>query len=82
VHMHPGAVPANDEQATDVVALKSDHGDLTARFVSDPNVREGVVSMTHGHPDENPGDLTSDDVAVDTLTAMPRVSGLEVRVSR
>jgi anaerobic selenocysteine-containing dehydrogenase len=82
VRMHPGAVPANDEQATDVVALESDHGDLTARFVSDPNVREGVVSMTHGHPDENPGDLTSDDVAVDTLTAMPRVSGLEVRVSR
>jgi hypothetical protein len=40
------------------------------------------VSITHGHPDENPGDLTSNDIAVDSLTAMPRVSGLDVRVSR
>jgi hypothetical protein len=80
--MHPGASHANDERGTGVVALATDHGDLTARFVPDPNVRKGIVSITHGHPDENPGDLTSDDVAVDSLTAMPRVSGLEVRVSR
>jgi anaerobic selenocysteine-containing dehydrogenase len=82
VRMHPGAPHVNDEQDTAVIALATDHGDLTARFVPDPNVRKGVVSITHGHPDENPGDLTSDDVAVDSLTAMPRVSGLEVRVSR
>jgi hypothetical protein len=44
-------------------------------------VRAGVVSMTHGHPAANPGDLTSDTTDVDPLTAMPRASGLEVRVS-
>ena len=38
------------------------------------------MSITHGHPDENPGDLTSGDIDVDALTAMPRVAGLDVRV--
>jgi hypothetical protein len=45
-------------------------------------VREGVVSISHGHIDENPGDLTSGNVGVDGLTAMPRVAGLDVRVSQ
>jgi hypothetical protein len=79
--MHPSAVPATDEQDTDVVALATDHGELTTRFEPDSKVREGVVSITHGHPDENPGELTSSDVGVDRLTAMPRVSGLEARVA-
>ena len=62
------------------VALATDHGQITATIASDPTVRTGVVSMTHGHADANPGDLTSETVAVDPLTAMPRVSGLEVEV--
>ena len=51
------------------------------RIAADPTVRAGVVSITHGHLDENPGDLTSGDIDVDPLTAMPRVAGLEVRVT-
>jgi hypothetical protein len=39
------------------------------------------VSMTHGHLDANPGNLTSGDAGIDQLTAMPRVSGLEVRIT-
>ena len=60
----------------------TDHGSITAAFVADPTVRDGVVSITHGHPHANPGDLTSGDVGVDQLTAMPRVAGLEVEITR
>ena len=66
--------------ASGEVELATDHGRVTTTVVSDPTVRAGVVSMTHGHTDANPGDLTSSDVAVDPLTAMPLVSGLEVDV--
>ena len=78
VRMHPDAAPAN---GTGLVALVTDHGHVTSAFVADPTVRPGVISMTHGHTDENPGDLTSAHIAVDDLTAMPRVAGLEVDVA-
>jgi hypothetical protein len=38
--------------------------------------------MSHGHADANPGDLTSEKVGIDRLTAMPRVAGLEVDVTQ
>jgi len=75
VRMHPDAVPA-----TGTVDLSSPHGRATATVAADANVRAGVVSMTHGHAAANPGDLTSGHESVDELTAMPRVSGLEVTV--
>jgi anaerobic selenocysteine-containing dehydrogenase len=81
VRMNPAAVKA-DETGTGVVALTTDAGGISVAFAADPRVREGVVSMTHGHADANPGDLTSGDVGVDPLTAMPRVAGLEVEISR
>jgi anaerobic selenocysteine-containing dehydrogenase len=77
VRMHPGAAPTRDA----LVTLVTENGRLDAAFVADPAVREGVVSITHGHPDANPGDLTTGDHGVDELTAMPRVSGLPVRVT-
>jgi len=80
VRMHPDSIVA-ERVAGDVVALVTDHGTLTTPVVADPTVRAGVVSITHGHITENPGDLTSGAVDVDALTAMPRVSGLDVRVS-
>jgi anaerobic selenocysteine-containing dehydrogenase len=66
---------------TTSVALETDHGAVTALVAVDPTVRAGVVSITHGHLDENPGELTSERVAVDALTAMPRAAGLDVRVT-
>jgi len=69
-----------DATAAGEVVLATDHGRVTASIVADPTVRAGVVSMTHGHADANPGALTSSDVAVDPLTAMPLVSGLELEV--
>ena len=80
VRMNPAAMPAGETTATGVVTLATAHGTVTAACVADAAVREGVVSMTHGHVGANPGALTSGDTAVDRLTAMPRISGLEVRV--
>jgi anaerobic selenocysteine-containing dehydrogenase len=75
VRMNPG------DARSDAITLTSDHGSIMARVVADATVREGVVSISHGHPEENPGDLTSGDIGVDNLTAMPRVAGLDVQVA-
>ena len=74
VRMHP------DDAHAAAVTLATDHGAIAAVVAADPTVRRGVVSISHGHAAENPGDLTSGDVDVDDLTAMPRASGLDVRV--
>jgi hypothetical protein len=82
VHINPAALPAEVGHDPDLVALATQHGHITAAFVADSTLRDGVVSMSHGHVDANPGDLTSGDVDVDRLTAMPRVAGLEIDVTR
>jgi hypothetical protein len=69
-----------DATAIEDVVLATEHGTVTTTIVADATVRAGVVSMTHGHADANPGDLTSGEIAVDPLTAMPRVSGLAVEL--
>jgi anaerobic selenocysteine-containing dehydrogenase len=79
VRMNASALAA-DVTESGIVALATAAGAIATAFTDDPAVRGGVVSMTHGHTDANPGDLTSGDVAVDPLTAMPRVAGLDVRV--
>jgi hypothetical protein len=38
--------------------------------------------VTHGHPGSLTGTLTSSRVDVDPLTAMPRASGVPVRVDK
>ena len=81
VRMNPAAVRPDDDTAVGAVTFATDHGRVTTSFAADPAVRDGVVSMTHGHADANPGNLTSGDVAVDRLTGMPRVAGLEIRVT-
>jgi anaerobic selenocysteine-containing dehydrogenase len=85
VHINPAAFGAGGEDGTDVddaVVLATPHGRVTTTFVTDTTVREGVVSMAHGHAEANPGDLTSGEVDIDRLTAMPRAAGLEVDVTR
>ena len=79
VRMHPASFAGDDGSGS--VELVTGHGSVRAAFVADPAVREGVVSMTHGHTDANPGDLTSGETAIDSLTAMPRLSGLPVEVT-
>ena len=80
--VHPASIPAGEATGGEVVRFATDHGTVTAGIGSDPTLRPGVVSMTHGHGDANPGGLTSGHAAVDPLTAMPRVAGLEVRITR
>ena len=74
VHMHPADAPLSP------VTLATDHGAISATVAADPTVRRGVVSISHGHADVNPGDLTSGDIDVDPLTAMPRAAGVDVQV--
>ena len=82
VRVNATALPASHGTGAPLVTLGTDHGNVTAAFVTDPTLRDGVISMSHGHVDANPGHLTSGHAAVDRLTAMPLVAGLEVRVTR
>ena len=83
VRVNPEAMStSDDESGSGFVTLATDHGEVTVAFAADATVRDGVISMTHGHADANPGNLTSGNVAVDRLTAMPRVAGLEVHATR
>ena len=63
------------------VTLATGNGQCTSPVAADDTVRPGVVSMTHGRPTANPGNLTSGNDAVDPLTAMPLVAGLPVDVT-
>lgn len=63
------------------VAVMSEHGSLVAVAQVDGTIRRGVVSITHGHPGSLTGTLTSTSVDVDPITAMPRTSGLSVRIA-
>lgn len=80
--MHPSDAHALQIALGDWVAVSSDHGTLVATVAVDDLIRVGVLSVTHGHPGALTGTLTSDRDGVDRLTAMPRASGLPVRVSK
>lgn len=76
------------------VELVSEHGRIPAILERDPTLKPGVVSMTHGFggmPGEpvdyrkagaNTGELISLDRDCEPLQAMPRMSGVPVRIER
>ncbi|MGZ4690306.1 MAG: molybdopterin-containing oxidoreductase family protein [Acidimicrobiia bacterium] len=81
VRMHPddaAEVGVADRAEANVTSA---HGSITAVVAHDPNVRRGVVSITHGRLDGSPGRLTSVRVGVDPLTTMPQASGVPVTVT-
>ncbi len=80
--IEPGPVVRMNASADGRVTVSNANGALTVAYAADPAVRPGVVSITHGHVDANPGYLTSGATDIDPLTAMPRVSGLEVDLSQ
>ena len=82
VLMHPSEAAGRGIVAGDWVALTSEAGSLVATAGIDESVREGVVSVTHGHPGSMTGTLTSSTRDVDSLTAMPRASGVPVRLEK
>ena len=82
VVLHPDDASDRGIVNGDWVALTTDHGSLVATAGIDETLRPGVVSITHGHPGSLTGTLTSSRVDVDPLTAMPRASGVPVRVDK
>lgn len=66
----------------DRVVLRSTHGAISATVTVDDRVMPGVVSFTHGHPDQSPGALISSTEGVDPLTTMAHASGVPVTLTR
>jgi anaerobic selenocysteine-containing dehydrogenase len=75
----------------DEVMLESDHGAIPAVVAADPELRPGVVSISHGFgglPDEDDyrqlgssvNLLISTDRDCETINAMPRMSGIPVAI--
>jgi anaerobic selenocysteine-containing dehydrogenase len=75
------------------VTVTSDYATIPAKVASDPTVRRGVVSMTHGFGSlpgqtlyERDGSSTSmlisTDRDLDPLNAMPRMSAIPVSIAR
>jgi anaerobic selenocysteine-containing dehydrogenase len=80
VRVHPDE--AAGVVSGDTVEVRSEHGSLMATATVDPNVRRGVVSITHNSEQPGPGRLTSAHAAVDPLTGMPQASGVPVTIAR
>jgi predicted molibdopterin-dependent oxidoreductase YjgC len=79
--MHPDDARASSVRDGGHATVASAHGAIDVTVVADPNIRRGVVSLTHGRRDHIPGVLTSSRVGVDPLTTMPHASGLPVTVT-
>ena len=82
VVLHPDDAVRLEIVTGDWVAVTSAHGSLVATVGLDETMRPGVVSVTHGHPGSITGTITSSRDGVDPLTAMPRASGLPVRIDK
>jgi anaerobic selenocysteine-containing dehydrogenase len=63
----------------DAVVVRSERGELTGIAKVDPLIRQGVVSVPHGHHDANVNALTDKD-EIDPVTGMVRYSGVPVTV--
>ncbi|MCU1343906.1 MAG: putative dehydrogenase, partial [Acidimicrobiia bacterium] len=60
--------------------VRSAHGHTSATVERTNKIRPGVVSLPHGWGTPDTNQLTSDVDDVDSLTGMPRFSGLAVTV--
>jgi anaerobic selenocysteine-containing dehydrogenase len=88
--MHPDDLAVLGIASGDPVRIDSRHGHVETIAEADPTLRRGVMSLCHGWGGL-PGDaqavgvpinlLTSSERDVDPLNAMPRFSGLPVRVA-
>jgi len=91
---HPDDLERRGLADGDPVEVISDNGRIPAIVRADASLRPGVVSLTHGYgglPDEAPdyrahgsnvAELISLDRDCETLQAMPRMSGVPVRIER
>ena len=81
VRVHPDVAADLGLEDGDAVQVRSAYGSMDAALATDPNVRVGAVSCTHGAWDANVAQLTSATVDVDEETGMPQTSGVPVTIS-
>lgn len=91
-YMHPSELEAKGFKNGDMITITSDHGSIRAKVEADASVRPGVVSISHcfgdlpGNDDydqfgSSTNQLISTDRNMETINAMPRMSGIPVAIS-
>jgi anaerobic selenocysteine-containing dehydrogenase len=63
------------------VRVESQHGSMELLVAIDDAVRPGALSVSHGRRGASPGQVVSADTEVDSLTGMPRASGVPVTIT-
>lgn len=91
---HPDDLKAQNLSPEDMIEIAAAHGTIRARVEADETVKPGTITMTHGWgrvpvDDANYDDggsainlLVSTKEAVQSINAMPRFSGIPVRIRR
>jgi anaerobic selenocysteine-containing dehydrogenase len=77
VLMHPHDAAAAGVVDGGAVTVRSAHGEMTGVAKVDAALRQGVVSVPHGHVEANVNLLTDKD-DIDLVTGMVRYSGIPV----
>ncbi len=92
-YMHPEDLAELGVIDGEKISITSDRATIPAVVSTDPTIRRGVVSMTHGFgslPDDtvyerdgsNTGMLISTDRDLEPINAMPRMSAIPINISR
>jgi anaerobic selenocysteine-containing dehydrogenase len=97
-YMNPENMEALGIRDGDIVEVASENGAIEVEAATDSTVRQGVISLTHGFgdlPDADPNDasardrpgvsvnlLISTDHDLETINAMPWMSGIPVNVRK
>lgn len=90
-YLHPDEIAAMGISAGDKIIITSDAGSIPAIVAAEPDLRLGVVSMSHGwgalpqdtvyeRDGANTGLLISTDRDLDPINAMPRMTAIPVRL--
>jgi anaerobic selenocysteine-containing dehydrogenase len=88
-YLNPADLAALGITRGDRLAIASDAGSIVAIAETDDTVRPGVISMSHGWGGLSGADggvstnlLTTTDRFVESINAMPRLTGIPVKISR
>jgi len=93
-YLHPAELESRGLASGDLVKVRSRYGEIVGVVEPDPNVRRGVLAMSHcfgGNPDEpddplgtgaNTNRLLSMDYDFDPYTGIPRMSAVPVAMEK
>jgi len=62
------------------IVIESQHGRTCARVRLANDIRRGVISLAHGFEEANPAALIDDATGFDSLSGLPRMSAIPVRL--